>query len=152
MELIELLQEDSSHILADALALIRRSHLEHYEQSGEDATLRYVQALFALATDAIRERNLASLLAHVDSIAEARFGSGFDLGEVQTAFNVLEEVIWNRIVHRLKPEQLAEALGLVSTVLGAGKDRLARTYVSLASKTRAPSLNLERLFEGSQGP
>ena len=35
------------------------------------------------------------------------------------------------------PGELAEALGLVGTVLGAAKDALARAYVSLASQTGA---------------
>jgi hypothetical protein len=70
---------------------------------------------------------------------------------VQTAYNVLEEAIWLRILKDLQPAQYAEALGLVSTVLGAGKDALARTYVSLASKAKAPSLNLQSLFAGSGG-
>ena len=151
MELIELLQQESPRLLKDAMGLIRRSHLEHYEQSGEDVTLRNVQSLFALTLDALRDRNLTPLMEHVDTIAEERFKAGYDLGEVQTAFNVLEEVMWNRTVRELKPEQLGEALGLISTVLGAGKDRLARTYVSLASHSRAPSLNLQRLFRGSEG-
>ena len=51
----------------------------------------------------------------------------------------------------ISPNELAESLGLISTVLGAGKDTLARTYVSLASKTKAPSLNLQSLFSGTQG-
>lgn len=36
----------------------------------------------------------------------------------------------------LDPDQFARALGLVSTVLGAGKDALAREYVSLATSAR----------------
>lgn len=31
----------------------------------------------------------------------------------------------------------------------AGRDTLARTYVSLASQTKAPSLNLAALFDGT---
>jgi len=47
------------------------------------------------------------------------------------------------------PERLAESLGLVSTVLGTGKDRLARTYVTLATRTQAPALDLHALFRGT---
>ena len=41
--------------------------------------------------------------------------------------------------------------GDVGTVLGAGKDALARKYVSLATQTRTPSLNLQALFSGTEG-
>ena len=89
------------------------------------------------------------MIAHAEQIATERFNAGFDLWEVQTAFNVLEETIWVRIFQNFPPAELAQTLGLVSTVLGAGKDTLARKYVSLASKTRAPSLNLQSLFAGA---
>jgi hypothetical protein len=40
-------------------------------------------------------------------------------------------------------------VGLLSTVLGAGKDSLAREYVSLASRQHVTSLDLSTLFEGT---
>jgi hypothetical protein len=69
---------------------------------------------------------------------------------VQTAFNVLEEVLWLRILKQFPPAEQGEALGLVGTVLGAGKDALARKYVSMATRTRTPSLNLQALFSGTE--
>jgi hypothetical protein len=51
----------------------------------------------------------------------------------------------------MPPDAYAEALGLVTTALGAGKDALARAYVSLASETHAPSLDLTPLFDGTGG-
>ena len=91
------------------------------------------------------------MLNHVENIAKERFSAGYDLYEVQSAINELEEAIWKRIFKDIKPENLAEALGLVSTVLGAGKDTLARTYVSLATKSKVSSLNLQALFKGTEG-
>ena len=70
---------------------------------------------------------------------------------MQTAFNALEEATWARMLAALEASQLAEALGLVTTVLGAGKDALARRYVSLAARAHAPSLDLRRLFAGTEG-
>ena len=57
--------------------------------------------------------------------------------------------MWRRVVAAEPPDALAECIGLLSTVLGAGKDALARTYVSLASHRRVPSLDLSALFEGA---
>jgi hypothetical protein len=79
-------------------------------------------------------------------IAKERFNAGFGLHVVQTAFNALEEELWTRITKQIAPEKLGEALGLISTVLGAGKEELALTYVALASKTRTQTLNLTELF------
>jgi hypothetical protein len=59
---------------------------------------------------------------------------------VQTALNVLEEAIWKQITKLMSPAEQAEALGLISSILGSGKDILARTYVSLAGKSRRGAL------------
>ncbi len=80
-----------------------------------------------------------------------RFEAGYDLSEVQAAFNALEGATWSRILADLEAGDLAEALGLISTVLGAAKDALGREYVSLATHTRAPSLDLKALFAGTEG-
>ncbi len=70
---------------------------------------------------------------------------------MQTAFNALEAAIWTRVFSALEPDQFAQTLGLVSTILGAGKDALAGKYVPLATDTHAPSLDLRALFEGTDG-
>jgi hypothetical protein len=151
MDLNQLLHDQSSEILSDAEAAIVRARLAHYEKSGAEHTHQRLKALYTLTARAVKEKNLGPMVAHAETIGRERFEASFDLSEVQTAFNVLEEAIWMRILKNLSPKELAEALGLISTVLGAGKDTLARTYVSLATKTKAPSLNLQSLFGGTQG-
>ncbi len=148
MDLNHLLSERATRILDDALQAIARSHLRSYEKAGGAMTHERLRALFVLTARGVKEKNLGPMIAHAEEIARERYASGYDLWEVQTAFNVLEEAIWLTVLKEMKPEELAEALGLVSTVLGAGKDALARSYVSLASKTKAPSLNLQSMFSG----
>ena len=148
MNLHELLKERSNEILNQATDALGRAHLKNYDQSGKEHTHQRLKALLVLTARGAKEKNLGPVIAHAETIARERFNSGYDLSEVQTAFNVLEEAIWLRIMAELPPDQYAEALGLVSTVLGAGKDALARMYVSLASKTKATSLNLQKQFVG----
>jgi hypothetical protein len=150
MDLAELLHESSPQILEGADEAMKRSHLRNYELAGREQVHQRLKALFVLTTRAVKERNLGPMIAYAELIARDRYAAGFDLSEVQTAFNVLEEAIWTRIVHTLPPSEFGEALGLVSTVLGAGKDALARTYVTLASKARTESLNLQSLFSGTE--
>ena len=95
------------------------------------------------------DEHLPARLVTVVEIATERFHAGYDLAEIQTAFNALEEATWMRVLQRLDASELAEALGLISTVLGAGKDALARAYVSLAADTNVESLDLRALFAGT---
>jgi hypothetical protein len=151
MELIRLLDERAADIVGDSIAAMRRAHLLHYEHSGPEAIRSRLQALYDALRESVRTRRLAPIEAHAESVARERHRGGFELGEVQTAFNVLEEALWHRVVAEIEPALLAEALGLVSTALGAGKDRLARTYVSLATSTQAPALDMAALFRGTEG-
>jgi hypothetical protein len=90
------------------------------------------------------------MIAHAEAIARERYSAGYDLWEIQTAFNVLEEGIWKQVLSELPLTEVGEALGLVSTALGPGIDALGRRYASLASKIKAPSLNLQSLLSGCE--
>ncbi len=151
MNLMQLLQERGGDILREAYQMMSRARLKNYEAAGVQQIQQRLQALYELVTRSVAERNLVPMRMYAKAIATERFEAGFDLWEVQTAFNVLEETIWKCILNEMQPEQYAEALSLVSTVLGTGKDTLARTYVALASKTKTPVLNVQYLFNGPEG-
>lgn len=147
--LIELLNEQETLILDNAVEALARSQLRHYAVAGGDWNRQRLQNLYDFTRKCVRERTLVPLVEHMELIAQERFEAGFDIHEVQTAVNVLEESIWQQINHTLPPSAYAEAFGLISTVLGAAKDSLAQSYVTLASHTKAPSLNLNALFQGT---
>ena len=151
MHLIELLQDHREEIVDAAFHAMKRTHLKHYEEMGESKTYERLHILHGLLVRCVAERNMGPMIAHAEAVGQERYTHGFDLYEVQTAYNVLEESIWVRVLKDLEPLEMAQALGLVSTVIGAGKDALARTFVSLASKSKAPSLNLHSLFAGTDG-
>ncbi len=147
MDIHDLLREEKAVILEDAWRSVLM--LTHYQRDGEAATRERLEALHDHVAKAIRRRDLSDLLDYAERIAKQRFEAGFDLGEVQTAFFMLEEAIWRRALARLPPEALPEGLGLVATAVGRGKDALGRVYLSLASRARVPSLDLARLFKGT---
>lgn len=146
MDVAALLLDDRSRIVDDSFTNLQRSHVAHYEAAGEALTRHRLDELFGLVVSAIRDRDLSEIGAYAEKIATERFEQGFDIGEVQAAFNALEQSIWRSVVADTPAEDLAEATGLVGTVLGFGKDVLARTYVSLASRRHVRSLDLSALF------
>lgn len=149
MELEALLVEAQAAVLDEAYATLRRAHVRHYEAAGEVYTRQRLADLFRLVVEAVGTRNLAPISEYAEGVAVVRFGQGFDIAEVQTAFNALEQAMWQRVVDAVGPDELAEAIGLLSTVLGFGKDALARKYVSLASRRHVPSLDMSALFAGA---
>jgi hypothetical protein len=149
MELIAVLDDARAEILDEAAEGLERSHLGHYQASGPEELRRRLEALFDIVVDCLRGRKLDRVIKYAEQIGRDRFTSGFGIGEVQTAFNVLEESMWHHVVAGVPTGELVESLGLLSTVLGVGKDALARTYVSLASQEHVPSLDLRALFQGT---
>jgi hypothetical protein len=146
----ELLVRDRSAVLDEAFAALQRSHAIHYEHAGETFTQERLADLFDRVTTALRDRELEPMGAYCEELAQQRFEAGFGISEVQTAFNTLEEAMWKRVVADVPPADLAEAIGLLATILGFGKDALARRYVSLASSRHVPTLDLSALFVGTE--
>jgi hypothetical protein len=149
VDLAAFLTAERVTILGSAQAALRRAHLPHYEVTGTEDVDRRLCSLFELLVDGIARRDLTPMIEYSERVAEERYAAGFQLGEVQTAFNTLEEATWTVVLAAVEPTELARALGLVGTVLGAGKDALARRYVALAASTHAGSLDLRALFSGA---
>jgi hypothetical protein len=147
----EFLRKHRAEIVDAADGALARLAVGHYQSAGEIEVRRRLEVLFDHLADSLLRRDFRPMVAYAESVAEERFSAGYDLSEVQAAFNALEESIWTRAVATIEPGQLAQTLGLVSTVLGCGKDALARKYVSLATRTHTPSLDLRALFSGSEG-
>ena len=145
-----LLEREAEAIVDDATAALERSHLAHYEEVGTDERRRRVQSLFDVVLTSLRQRDLVPIHHYAEAVARERFEAGVSIAELQTAFNVLEEALWRQVVSATDADDLADAIGVVATVLGAGKDNLARTYVGLATERPVPSLDLTALFRGGR--
>jgi hypothetical protein len=149
MDLDVVLTKAEPQVLDEAFSALQRSQVAHYEAAGELFTRQRLADLFELVVVAIRDRDLAAVGSYSERVAIDRFNGGFDVSEVQTAFNALEEAMWRHVVSVEPAPDLAEAIGLLSTVLGFGKDALARKYVSLACDRHVPSLDLSAMFRGT---
>jgi len=139
-------------VLSEASEAVARAHLAHYEAGGRGATEDRLRVLFGLLVGCCQSRHLRSAQEYADSLAADRQGSGYPLAEVQTAINVLEEAVWRAVSADVPPEDQGYVLGVVSTILGAVKDRLACAYVSKITSHPTRTLRLDYLFGGTEGP
>ena len=100
--------------------------------------------------EAAHSRNLSAILGYAERIGTERYESGFDFVEVRSAFNLLEEAVWRAVLDGCPAHEHGAALGVVATIRGAAKDRVASTYLSLATERHVPTLDLAALFGGTQ--
>ena len=149
VDIAAFLDHQRDPILAAGGAALSRARVQHYASVGEETTFERLNALFDQLVTALARRDLNPIVTHAEQVADERFEAGYDLSEVQVAFNALEEATWSRVLAELSPAEFAEAIGLISTVLGAGKDALARRYVARAAKTQVRSLDLRAVFAGT---
>jgi methylmalonyl-CoA decarboxylase len=131
----------ADRVVDDAVAALERHHQTHHQTHHQASTpeerRRYLRDLFGLVVQCAHEGHAEPIIASSQQIAADRAAAGFDIAETQGTFNVLEEVLWRHIANAFAGDQRIEALRVVNTFLGAGKDALARTYVALASRGRS---------------
>lgn len=123
----------------------------HYATVEPADLRRRLEMLYDHVVDATRSRDVGGVVRYTRQLARERFSGGYDLCEVQSAINALEEAIWERIFAKVSASELPQTLGLVSTILGISKDALAREYVDLATRGHVGSLDLRALFAGTDG-
>ncbi len=148
MELRLLLERAKAPVLADAQEALESARLHHYSACGPEENAQRLRTLYEVLEASVAGRTVLPMVRHAERIARERHQCGFDLAEVQTAFNVLEEALWRQITAQLPPADYPEAYGLTSTILGAGKQALALQYVALARSTGAPAVDVAALFSG----
>jgi methylmalonyl-CoA decarboxylase len=136
LETSEILADAKDRVVDEAVAELEQRHSRHKATSTESR--RHLEDLFQLVLQCMREGDGEPIIASSHQLAADRYAAGSDIGEVQGEFNVLEEVLWRELADTLSGEQRVEALELLSAVLGAGRDALARTYVTLAGASRKP--------------
>jgi methylmalonyl-CoA decarboxylase len=136
LETSEILAGAQDRLVDEAVAELDQRHARAKPTSAQSSR-RHLQDLFELVVRCVGEGDAEPIIASSHEIAADRFKSGSDIGEVQGEFNVLEEVLWREVADTLSGEQRVEALELLSAILGAGRDALARTYVTLAAAHRS---------------
>jgi len=149
VDVYAVLKQMTTEILDAAEHMLRTAHFAHYESWGDQLTRASLGDLYEHIMISLHHRDLAHIIRHCEQLAADRFNDGFELVEVQTTFNALEQTMWKSWVDAAPAQEVAEGVGMLSAVLGAGKDAAARTYVRLASHRHTPALDVDALAEGT---
>jgi methylmalonyl-CoA decarboxylase len=138
VEMSAVLASAQGRVVGEAVAALERRDQAHRRAASAADRHRYVWDLFGVVVQCVRESGTEPIIASSRQVAADRFAAGFDIAEIQGEFSVLEEVLWRHVVDALEADQRIEAQRLVSTILGAGSDAVARTYVVLAGQSGSP--------------
>lgn len=148
MTLLERLEARAATLVEEAATALEQARLRHYDGDGPAAIRERMTAELAAVLQSLRDGSPVAVIEHADRIAGERFRAGFGIEEILVAYNTLEEAIWRFLVAEPESaEGLADDLGRIGSVLGAGKDELARAYVALVALRHAPSVDVQALHD-----
>ena len=134
MTLIELLYNKPDLILLDSTDSLVRAHLKHYDKlSPEKIRLRLLK-LFQALEKAVEVNSCEEMVKFMDKVSDERYESGYELHEVQTAINILEESLWKNIADFVDKDKQVSAMKQVTCILGKAKEELASEYALLTSE------------------
>lgn len=131
----QIFENKSPEILSKAVQLLEGARLKSYETEDSDAIWTRMRTLLEVAERCLREKNGLPMIKYAEKLARRRYEAGYALHEVQTAFNSLEEALWHQMMCDVEPTEFLAVMGMVSTVMGMGKDAIARTYLELSTET-----------------
>ncbi len=135
MDASAVLASAEDRVIDEGVAALERRHPDGAGSPGGDKR-RDVRQLFRLVVRCMGAGRAEPVIRPCEQIAAHGYAAGTDLAELLGPFNVLGEVLWRHLTDGLAGDQLVAALGLLNAITGAGKEAMARTYVSLAIRDR----------------
>ncbi len=139
MQIIECLEKKSDEILDEATEHFMQSRPEHYKSVNPEEIRRRLQILRDHVFKTVATGSYRDLIAHAQKVAADRYAAGCSLSEVQTAFDVLEETIWDQIRCEARPDELAASGWLIDLAVNTARGAVARTYFSLIANSTGNS-------------
>lgn len=134
MTLLELLYNKPDLILLDSTDGLVRAHLQHYDKlSPEKIRLRLLK-LFQALEKAVEVNSCEEMIKFMEKVSDERYESGYELHEVQTAVNILEETLWKKIAEFVDRDKQVSAMKQVTCILSKAKEELASEYALLTNE------------------
>ena len=134
MTLLELLYNKPDHILLDSTDNLVRADLPHYKKLNAEKIRLRLMKLFQALVRSVEVNSCEEMVKFMEKVSDERFASGFELNEVQTAVNILEESLWRMISKFVDSDKQVSAIKQVTCILTKAKDELADEYALLSKE------------------
>ncbi len=134
MKLIELLHQKPDLILLDSTDNLVRSNLKHYKKLNPENIRIRLNHLFQTLVTCVETGSCNEMVTFMDKVSDERFESGFEIHEVQTAINILEESLWRNIGKFVDNDKQVNAMKEVTGILSKAKEEMANEYAMLSKE------------------
>jgi hypothetical protein len=134
MTLLEMLYNKPDLILLDALESLEKIHLIHYGNLKPELIRFRLSKLLEAFVKSVETSSIDEMTNFISKISDERYELGFELYEVQTVINILEESLWKKILIFVDEDKQISAMKQVSDILSKGKERLVNEYANISKK------------------
>jgi hypothetical protein len=134
MTLLELLYNKPDLILLDSTDNLVRAQLQHYKQLNPEKIRSRFLRLFQAVEKCVEVNSCTEIINFMEKVSDERFDSGYEIHEVQTAINILEESLWRKISDFVDGDKQVAAMKLVTCILAKAKEELASEYALLSKE------------------
>jgi hypothetical protein len=133
MNLLELLHNKPDVILLDSTENLVRAHLEHYEKHSPEKLRYRLSKLYHAMVKSIEANECDEIVTFMKTVSDERYESGYEIYEVLTAINLLEETMWKEVSKYVDKNMQIAALKQVTCILSKAKESLADEYAILGT-------------------
>jgi hypothetical protein len=134
MTLLELCYNKPDLILLDSTENLVKAHLQHYKHLTPEQIRYRLLNLFQSLVRCLESESCNNMLKFMKAVSDERYESGYELSEVQTAINILEECMWRMISKFVDTDKQINSMKQVTHVLCKAKGELASEYALLSSE------------------
>lgn len=129
MTIVDLFEQYQDIILLEVTENMERVNLKHYEEDSENKLRQKMARTYYVFKEAISKETFDPLKKYLERVGEERYASGYELYELQTALNILEECIWKQVDEKVPKKDQLDAFISITKYMSNAKLTLAKVYV-----------------------
>ncbi len=145
--LISLIQEHKHELIERTCNRLQKCPHSHYETISYEQHQEHEELCLNVILRTLRDDNSEILRRYIEELVEQRTNEGYSLQEVEQAFDIVEEMLW-QVLSRYWPleESLIEGLSIIRKIFQDIKNSLAQLFLQDVL-TAQKFDNIRRKFE-----
>jgi hypothetical protein len=145
--LINAITEHKNELILRTCNRLQKFSHSHYETISYEHHQEREELFLNVILQKLREDDSASLARYIEHLVEQRSNEGYNLSELEEAFDIVEDTLWEVLVKYCPLEQsLIEVLSIVRKLFHETKNSVAQLFLQDALLAQKQVENIRRKF------
>jgi hypothetical protein len=145
--LIKAIEEHKNELVIRVCNRLQKFSHSHYETISFEQHQEREELFLNVILEKLGQDNSESLTHYIKHLVEQRSNEGYNLGEIEEAFDIVEDTLWEMLVKYCPLEQsLIEVLSTVRKLFHEIKNSVAQFFLQDALTAQKQFENIRRKF------